>query len=119
MAVPVSQMWTVASYVLREKLAGRKRYPLVLMLEPLFRCNLAYDGCGKIQSPAQILKTDLSPEDSFKAVDACGASMVSTPGGEPLMHPQIAEIVEGLVARKKYIYLRSEERRVGKECRSR
>jgi len=105
MAVPVSQMWTVATYVLRQKLAGRKRYPLVLMLEPLFRCNLACAGCGKIQYPAHILKTDLSPEDCFKAVDECGAPMVSIPGGEPLMHPQISEIVEGLVARKKYIYL--------------
>jgi hopanoid biosynthesis associated radical SAM protein HpnH len=105
MAVPVSQMWTVASYILRQKLAGRKRYPLVLMLEPLFRCNLACAGCGKIQYPAHILKKDLSPEDCFKAVDECGAPMVSIPGGEPLMHPQIAEIVEGLVARKKYIYL--------------
>jgi hopanoid biosynthesis associated radical SAM protein HpnH len=105
MAVPVSQMWTVASYVLRQKLAGRKRYPLVLMLEPLFRCNLACAGCGKIQYPAHILKTDLSPQDCFKAMDECGAPMVSIPGGEPLMHPQIAEIVEGLVARKKYIYL--------------
>jgi hopanoid biosynthesis associated radical SAM protein HpnH len=105
MAVPISQMWTVATYVLRQKLAGRKRYPLVLMLEPLFRCNLACAGCGKIQYPAHILKTDLSPADCFKAVDECGAPMVSIPGGEPLMHPQIAEIVEGLVARKKYIYL--------------
>src|SRR5271169_6269774 len=105
MAVPVSQMWTVASYVLRQRLAGRERYPLVLMLEPLFRCNLACAGCGKIQYPAHILKTDLSPEDCFKAVDECGAPMVSIPGGEPLMHPQIAEIVEGLVARKKYVYL--------------
>jgi hopanoid biosynthesis associated radical SAM protein HpnH len=105
MAVPVSQMWTVATYVLRQKLSGRKRYPLVLMLEPLFRCNLACAGCGKIQYPAHILKTDLSPEDCFRAVDECAAPMVSIPGGEPLMHPQIAEIVEGLVARKKYIYL--------------
>jgi hopanoid biosynthesis associated radical SAM protein HpnH len=105
MAVPVSQMWTVASYVLRQKLAGRKRYPLVLMLEPLFRCNLACAGCGKIQYPAHILKKDLSPEDCFKAVDECGAPVVSIPGGEPMMHPQIAEIVEGLVTRKKYIYL--------------
>ncbi len=105
MAVPVSQMWTVASYVLRQKLAGRKRYPLVLMLEPLFRCNLACAGCGKIQYPAHILKKDLSVEDCLKAVDECGAPMVSIPGGEPLMHPQIDEIVEGLLARKKYIYL--------------
>ncbi|MGB8729131.1 MAG: adenosyl-hopene transferase HpnH, partial [Candidatus Sulfotelmatobacter sp.] len=105
MPVPVSQMWTVSSYVLRQKLAGRKQYPLVLMLEPLFRCNLACAGCGKIQYPAHILKKDLSPEECFRAVDECGAPMVSIPGGEPLMHPQIAEIVEGLVARRKYIYL--------------
>jgi hopanoid biosynthesis associated radical SAM protein HpnH len=98
-------MWTVASYVLRQKLAGRKRYPLVLMLEPLFRCNLACAGCGKIQYPTHILKKDLSVEDCLKAADECGAPMVSIPGGEPLMHPQIAEIVEGLLARKKYIYL--------------
>src|ERR1700691_4908994 len=105
MAVPVSQMWTVTSYVLRQKLAGRKQYPLVLMLEPLFRCNLACAGCGKIQYPAHVLKTDLTPEECFRAVDECGAPMVSIPGGEPLMHAQIGEIVEGLVARKKYIYL--------------
>ncbi len=105
MAVPVSQMWTVASYVLRQKLAGRKLYPLVLMLEPLFRCNLACAGCGKIQYPAHILKSDLSVEDCLKAVDECPAPMVSIPGGEPLMHPQIDKIVEGLVARRKYIYL--------------
>ena len=75
------------------------------MLEPLFRCNLACAGCGKIQYPAHILKKELTPEECFKAVDECGAPMVSIPGGEPLMHPQIDEIVEGLVARKKYIYL--------------
>src|SRR5438445_670944 len=105
MSVPVSQMWTVASYVIRQKLAGRKQYPLVLMLEPLFRCNLACAGCGKIQYPAHILKRQLTPEECFNAVDECGAPVVSIPGGEPLMHPEIDKIVEGLVARKKYIYL--------------
>jgi len=105
MAGPVSQMWTVSSYVLRQRLSGRKRYPIVLMLEPLFRCNLACAGCGKIQYPAHILKKDLTPEECFKAVDECGAPVVSIPGGEPMMHPQIDKIVEGLVARKKYIYL--------------
>jgi len=75
------------------------------MLEPLFRCNLACAGCGKIQYPTHVLKQNLSAEECFRAVDECGAPMVSIPGGEPLMHPQIAEIVEGLVARKKYIYL--------------
>src|SRR3954463_13718861 len=98
-------MWTVATYVLKQKIAKRRQYPLVLMLEPLFRCNLACAGCGKIQYPAHILKKNLSPEQCFKAVDECGAPMVSIPGGEPLMHPQIKKIVEGLVARKKYIYL--------------
>ena len=105
MPVPISQMWTVASYVVKQKLAGRKRYPLVLMLEPLFRCNLACAGCGKIQYPAHILKKELTPEQCFRAVDECGAPMVSIPGGEPLMHSQIGKIVEGLVARQKYIYL--------------
>lgn len=105
MGVPVSQMWTVASYVIGQKLRGRKQFPVVLMLEPLLRCNLACAGCGKIQYPAHILKTDLTPEQCFKAVDECGTPLVSIPGGEPLMHPQIAEIVEGLVARKKYVYL--------------
>jgi hopanoid biosynthesis associated radical SAM protein HpnH len=105
MPVPISQMWTVATYVLKQKLQGKKRYPFVLMLEPLFRCNLACAGCGKIQYPSHILKTDLSPEECFKAVDECGTPMVSIPGGEPLMHPEIDKIVEGLVARKKYIYL--------------
>src|SRR5213592_4347829 len=105
MPVPISQMWTVATYVLKQKLKGRKKYPFVLMLEPLFKCNLACAGCGKIQYPAHILKQELSPEECFKAVDECGTPMVSIPGGEPLMHPQIDEIVRGLVARKKYIYL--------------
>ena len=105
MGIPVSQMWTVATYVLRQRLAGRERYPLVMMLEPLFRCNLACAGCGKIQYPAHVLKMNLSPEECFRAVDECGAPMVSIPGGEPLMHPEIHKIVEGLVARKKYIYL--------------
>jgi hopanoid biosynthesis associated radical SAM protein HpnH len=105
MAVPVSQMWTVASYVIGQKLRGRKQYPVVLMLEPLLRCNLACAGCGKIQYPAHVLKTDLTPEQCFNAVDECGAPLVSIPGGEPLMHPQIVEIVQGLIAKKKYVYL--------------
>jgi hopanoid biosynthesis associated radical SAM protein HpnH len=98
-------MWTVATYVLRQRWSGRKRYPLVLMLEPLFRCNLACAGCGKIQYPAHILKKQLTPEECFRAAEECGAPMVSIPGGEPLLHPHIGEIVEGLVARRKYIYL--------------
>jgi hopanoid biosynthesis associated radical SAM protein HpnH len=105
MAVPISQAWTVATYVLQQKLKGRKRYPLVLMLEPLFRCNLACAGCGKIQYPAHILKAELSPEECFRAVEECGTPMVAIPGGEPLLHPRMPEIVAGLVARGKYVYM--------------
>src|SRR6202008_4565414 len=105
MPVPVSQAWTVASYLVKQKIAGRKKYPFVLMLKPLYKCNLACAGCGKIQYPAHVLKQELSPEECFKAVDECGTPMVSIPGGEPLMHSEIEKIVEGLVARKKYIYL--------------
>ena len=75
------------------------------MLEPLFRCNLACSGCGKIQHPTEILKQNLTPEQCFAAVEECGAPVVSIPGGEPLLHPQINEIVSGLVKRKKFVYL--------------
>ncbi len=105
MGVPVSQMWTVASYVLGKRMRGVRRYPLVLMLEPLFRCNLSCAGCGKIQHPVDILRQELSPAECFAAVEECGAPIVSIPGGEPLLHPQIDEIVAGLVERRKYIYL--------------
>jgi hopanoid biosynthesis associated radical SAM protein HpnH len=105
MSVPLSQMWTVATYVLKQRLSGRKRYPLVLMLEPLFRCNLTCAGCGKIQYPAQILRKHLTLEQCLKAVDECGAPVVSIPGGEPLMYPQIGELVDALVKRRKYVYL--------------
>lgn len=105
MGIPVSQMWTVARYVLKQKLAGRRRYPLVLMLEPLFRCNLACAGCGKIQYPGEALRRQLSPGECFAAAEECGAPMVSIPGGEPLLHPEIDEIVGGLVDRRRYVYL--------------
>ncbi len=105
MAVPVSQMYTVATYVLAQKFRGVKRYPLVLMLEPLFRCNLACAGCGKIQYPDHVLDKRLLPEQCWAAADECGAPIVSIPGGEPLIHPEMPQIVRGLVARKKYVYL--------------
>ena len=105
MGVPVSQMWAVSSYVLKNRLQGRKHYPLVVMLEVLFRCNLACAGCGKVQYPAHVLKSQLTPEECFRAVEEAGAPIVNIPGGEPLLHPQIGEIVEGLIARGKYVYL--------------
>src|ERR1044072_3071773 len=103
MAVPVKQAMTVGSYIFKQKLKGNKRYPLVVMLDPLYRCNLACAGCGKIQYPDEILKKRLTPEQCWAAAEECGAPMVSIPGGEPLIHPEIAKIVKGLVDRKKYI----------------
>jgi hopanoid biosynthesis associated radical SAM protein HpnH len=98
-------MWAVSSYVLKNRLQGRKHYPLVVMLEVLFRCNLACAGCGKVQYPAHVLKSQLTPEQCFRAVEEAGAPIVNIPGGEPLLHPQIGEIVAGLIARGKYVYL--------------
>ena len=105
MSVPVSQMWTVIRYVAGQRLRNRRRYPLVLMLEPLLRCNLACAGCGKIQHPADVLRRQLTPQECFAAVDECGAPLVSIPGGEPLLHPEIDAIVEGIVARRRFVYL--------------
>jgi hopanoid biosynthesis associated radical SAM protein HpnH len=105
MAVPLSQMATVVRYVVSQKLKGVKRYPLVLMLEPLFRCNLACAGCGKIQYPEHVLDRRLTPEQCWAAAEECGAPIISIPGGEPLIHPEMPDIVQGLVQRKKYVYL--------------
>ena len=105
MAVPLEQAIRVGAYVVKQKLLGRKRYPLVLMLEPLFRCNLACAGCGKIDYPDEILNQRLSAEACLSAADECGAPVVSIPGGEPLLHKEIDQIVAGLVARKKFVYL--------------
>jgi len=105
MAVPLRQALTIGLYLFRQKLKGRKKYPLVLMLEPLFRCNLECVGCGKIQKPNEILKQNLSPKDCLNAAKECGAPIVSIAGGEPLMHPDIQEIVEGLLKQGRYVYL--------------
>ncbi len=105
MAVSLRQKAKVGAYVLRQRLAGRKRYPLVLMLEPLFRCNLSCFGCGKIDYPDAILNKRLSVQECLDAVDECGAPMVAIPGGEPLIHKEIGEIVKGIVARKKFVSL--------------
>ncbi len=105
MSVPLRQVARVGAYVVKQHVLGRKRYPLVLMLEPLFRCNLACAGCGKIDYPAEILNQRLSVADALGAADECGAPVVSIAGGEPLLHKEMPQIVEGLLARKKFIYL--------------
>ena len=105
MGVSLRQKAKVGAYVLRQRLAGRKRYPLVLMLEPLFRCNLECVGCGKIDYPDAILNKRLSVQECLDAVDECGAPMVAIPGGEPLIHKEIGEIVKGIVKRKKFVSL--------------
>ena len=105
MAIPFLQKLQVGAYVVRQHLAGRKRYPLVLMLEPLFRCNLACAGCGKIDYPDKILNQRLSVEQCLEAVDECGAPVVSIAGGEPLIHAEMPQIAEGIVARRKFVYL--------------
>jgi hopanoid biosynthesis associated radical SAM protein HpnH len=104
-AVSLRQTVAVGAYVVKQRLAGRQRYPLVLMLEPLFRCNLACFGCGKIDYPDAILNKRLSVQECLDAVDECGAPMVAIPGGEPLIHKEIGEIVKGIVARKKFVSL--------------
>ena len=105
MAVPLIQQLRVGAYILKQRVRRNQRYPLVLMLEPLFRCNLACPGCGKIDYPSDILNKRLSVEDSLAAVDECGAPVVSIPGGEPLLHREIDRIVKGIVARKRFVYL--------------
>ena len=105
MSVPLIQQYRVGRYILGKKLSREARYPLVLMLEPLFQCNLACAGCGKIDHPKDILKQRLSVEDALAAVDECGAPVVSIPGGEPLIHKGMPDIVRGIVARKKFVYL--------------
>ena len=105
MAIPLKQAVAVTKYVATQRFRGIDRYPLVLMLEPLYQCNLACAGCGKIQHPDEILKARLTPEQCWAAADECGAPVISIPGGEPLIHPEIARIVDGLVERKKFIYL--------------
>ena len=105
MGIPLIQQVRVGSYILGHKLRGIDKYPLVLMLEPLFRCNLACPGCGKIDYEDSILNKRLSAEECLAAVDECGAPIVSIPGGEPLLHKEIGAIVSGIVARKKFVYL--------------
>jgi hopanoid biosynthesis associated radical SAM protein HpnH len=105
LGIPLLQKLSVGSYVIRQRLSGRKRYPLVLMLEPLFRCNLACAGCGKIDYPDEILNQRISVADALGAVDECGAPVVSIAGGEPLLHKELPQIVRGIIERKKFVYL--------------
>ncbi|HWP60750.1 MAG TPA: adenosyl-hopene transferase HpnH [Candidatus Acidoferrales bacterium] len=105
MGIPLRQKLVVLLYIARQRLRGVERYPLVLMLEPLFRCNLACAGCGKIDYPEEILNRRLSVEECLAAIDECGAPVVSIAGGEPLIHQQMPEIVRGLIQRKKFVYL--------------
>lgn len=105
MGVPLRQQISVGSYLLKQKLKGVKKYPLVLMLEPLFKCNLACAGCGKIDYPDEILNKRLSVDECLQAVDECDAPIISIPGGEPLIHKEMPQIVDGIIARKKFVYL--------------
>ncbi|GIL31116.1 adenosyl-hopene transferase HpnH [Actinocatenispora comari] len=105
MGVPLRQAVKVGAYVMKNRLAGRKKFPLVLELEPLFACNLACAGCGKIQEPADVLKRRMPVEQAVAAVEECGTPAISIAGGEPLMHPQIDVMVNELVKRKKFVIL--------------
>ncbi|QYY28081.1 MULTISPECIES: adenosyl-hopene transferase HpnH [Cupriavidus] len=105
MPIPFLQVARVGAYIVGKHLARQKRYPLALMLEPLFRCNLACNGCGKIDYPDPILNQRLSVEECLGAVDECGAPVVSIAGGEPLLHKDMPEIVRGIIARRKFVYL--------------
>ena len=105
MGIPLRQQISVGAYVFKQRLKGNKRYPLVLMLEPLFRCNLACAGCGKIDYPNAILNRRLSVQECLDAAEECGAPIVSIPGGEPLIHKDIVQIVEGIIAQKRFVYL--------------
>ncbi len=105
MGVPLREAAACGAYIAKQRLRGVKRYPLVLMLEPLYQCNLACRGCGKIQHAEPILKARMTPEQAWAAVDECGAPIVSIPGGEPLIHQELPRLVRGLIERKKFIYL--------------
>ena len=105
MGIPIRQSAKLGAYLMKQKIKGVKKFPLIVELEPLFACNLACNGCGKIQHPANILKQRMPVEQAVGAIMESGAPMVSIAGGEPLMHPQIDEIVRQLVAKKKFVYL--------------
>ena len=105
MVLPFFQERRIGAYLLKQKLMGRKRYPLVLMLEPLFRCNLSCSGCGKIDYPEAILNRRMTVQECLDAAEECGAPMVAIPGGEPLIHKEMPEIVKGLIAQGRFVSL--------------
>ncbi|MGI8870378.1 MAG: adenosyl-hopene transferase HpnH [Mycobacteriales bacterium] len=105
MSIPLRQSVRIGAYMAKQKLLRREKFPLIVELEPLFACNLACAGCGKIQHPADTLRQRMPVEQAIAAIEECGAPMVSIAGGEPLMHPQIDKIVAELVKRKKFVYL--------------
>ena len=105
MGLPLQQVARIGAYMMKQQITGVKRFPLVMMLEPLFRCNLACAGCGKIDYPDEILNQRLSYEQCMEAIDECGAPAVSIAGGEPLLHRDMPRIVKGFIARKKFVIL--------------
>src|SRR5438105_3509445 len=105
MAIPLRQSLTVSAYVMRQLLGGNRRFALVLQLEPLYQCNLACAGCGKIQHPEDVLARRLSVQQCIDAVEECGAPIVSIAGGEPLIHREIDQVVAALIERKRFVYL--------------
>jgi hopanoid biosynthesis associated radical SAM protein HpnH len=104
-SIPFIQKARIGAYIFRQRMSGNGRFPLVLMLEPLFCCNLRCKGCGKIDYPEEILKKMMTPEECVAAADECGAPVISIAGGEPLLHPRIPDIARRLIARKKFVYL--------------
>src|SRR5438445_8764273 len=105
MRFPLSLAANMAGYMPRKKLTGAKRFPLILMLEPLHACNLTCTGCGRIREYSQTIKEKLTVEECLASVDECGAPIVSICGGEPMIYPEIAALVKGILKRRKNIYL--------------
>ena len=95
----------MAGYLTRKGLSGDKKFPLVMMLEPLHACNLTCTGCGRIREYKSTINEILTVEECMAAVDDCGAPIVSICGGEPLIYPEIGRLASEILARKKHIYL--------------
>jgi hopanoid biosynthesis associated radical SAM protein HpnH len=105
MRTPVSLMTSMTGYLVRKNLSGEKKFPLTMMLEPLHTCNLTCTGCGRIREYKSTIGEMLTVEQCLRAVDECGAPIVSICGGEPLMYPEIGRLTNEILARNKHIYL--------------